>query len=574
MVVRGSRSCFYPDTASSSEFNELVLKGERVSLDHIQAQFNTKYCLLEVNNLEGTNKQCRGHLAMVKFKETFWRLGFIWKLVPNAPVEVFIWNGSIERNYPDVLLIAERKTDLEFHVVPQDSLQVTFVNFIANKEDRAGMVFTSDAFNHINKVDGKLECSHAGPCSIYLPNPRPTSSTSNKRKQRGNRGSRGRKAKKQREAWLEQPSKTNTMFQVIYVLRCSNHSNFVEPDTVLIPFVEPCSAKMRRFGIVPTGLLANLPSTFPSKQFNENLNRISKRIITQLVFDPQGMPLRVMLVNQDQFHELHSKMQVLDLEWTCHGSNQYLCGTSNEEAIDLTGVMISCWMQCEHIEHKAQVDYTFTQNVYNVVGRGFGDRSCSKCVGTNVYFGKRYSARPLPTPNCGPGMSAGSNYYRQSYRQPHVQAVIQSRIQGLGYHAVSFAKRVNPTIMAFIGTELCTKNIWTQGYGSPSSVQQNQRKPNTCAVLAFANASHKDKCDLLSTAVQDKWMEEVKNTVKVENDPFIKNVCYKIEEIKDTIGLGLPTTCAYMYCWENEPMEEEQIEQYFSYGCLGICVPI
>ena len=135
MVVRGSRSCFYPDTASSSEFNELVLKGERVSLDHIQAQFNTKYCLLEVNNLEGTNKQCCGHLAMVKFKETFWHLGFIWKLVPNAPVEVFIWNGSVERNYPDVLLIAERKTDLEFHVVSQDGLQVTFVNFIANKED-------------------------------------------------------------------------------------------------------------------------------------------------------------------------------------------------------------------------------------------------------------------------------------------------------------------------------------------------------------------------------------------------------------------------------------------------------
>jgi hypothetical protein len=190
-----------------------------------------------------------------------------------------------------------------------------------------------------------------------------------------------------------------------------------------------------------------------------------------------------------------------------------------------------------------------------------------------VYFGPRYSFRPQPSPNSGKGYTIfESRYYRESYKLPQAQALIEAHVQALGENIVMMAKSMNSNIFNFLGPEVCSKNIWTQGY--PSSKQEKRGK-KVCPVLAFANDPHVDKCDLLSEDLQKEWMTEVTATLSNSDDPFANQVCKKLVELKNSFGLGLPTTCGYIYCHQNEQdVGRDSIQQYFAYDGLGISVPI
>jgi hypothetical protein len=54
---------------------------------------------------------------------------------------------------------------------------------------------------------------------------------------------------------------------------------------------------------------------------------------------------------------------------------------------------VSCWDMCAS-PAMPYVTFEFACQVYETVGDGYSDHSCAKCVGTNVYFGPRYSFRP------------------------------------------------------------------------------------------------------------------------------------------------------------------------------------
>jgi hypothetical protein len=130
---------------------------------------------------------------------------------------------------------------------------------------------------------------------------------------------------------------------------------------------------------------------------------------------------------------------------------------------------------------------------------------------------------------------------------------------------------MNPNVMHFVGTELCTKNIWTHGYSTSQTGGKNHSSP----LLAFANDSHQDHCDILSSTLKADWMKEVNKVKENTNDPFKWKVCSKIQEMDATVGMGLPTTSAYRYCWQNEHLDNNNsIEQYFACDSLGICVRI
>jgi hypothetical protein len=77
--------------------------------------------------------------------------------------------------------------------------------------------------------------------------------------------------------------------------------------------------------------------------------------------------------------------------------------------------------------------------------------------------------------------------------------------------------------------------------GCPSSKKLKRRK-KACAVLAFANDPHLDKCDLLSDELQTSWATEVTDMLSSSEDPFVIQICNKILELKNTFGLGLPAT--------------------------------
>jgi hypothetical protein len=70
-------------------------------------------------------------------------------------------------------------------------------------------------------------------------------------------------------------------------------------------------------------------------------------------------------------------------------------------------------------------------------------------------------------------------------------------------------------------------------------------------------------------------MAEVTDMLLNSEDPFANQVCKELVELKNTFGLGLPTTCGYIYCHENEQdIGRDSIQKYFAYNGLGILVPI
>ena len=315
-----------------------------------------------------------------------------------------------------------------------------------------------------------------------------------------------------------------------------------------------------------------LPQGSPS-EFNKKLHEVQLRKVKLLTLpEPTSeCPLRIQIVDDADFVLLQAN-DSLSLKIYKHNGIEYLHGTSNLSAIQLMGSMVSCW-DVNDSQTKPHVTFEFVCQMYETVGEGHSDRVCAQCVGTNVCFGPRCSNRPKPSPNSGTGENIyESSYYRQSYELPQAQAIIEAQVDALGGNIVMLARSVNSNIFNFLGPEVCSKNIWTQGY--PSS-KQGKRGKKQCPVLGFANDPHLDKCDLLSEELQMKWMLEVNEVLFNSKDPFAKQVCEKLVDLQESLGLGLPTTCGCICCHENEQDAGcDSIQQHFACDGLGISVPI
>lgn len=103
-----------------------------------------------------------------------WRLCFIWKLVLNKPVQVYVWKGGLLSGYSYILMNATSSSKLEFRSMPQHELQFLLVNVIMQDETRDSSVLTLPRYAMVNKCNGKIQSCHHGPCAIYLPNPSET----------------------------------------------------------------------------------------------------------------------------------------------------------------------------------------------------------------------------------------------------------------------------------------------------------------------------------------------------------------------------------------------------------------
>ena len=590
MSVTGTRRVFTPKSLNC--FSEIVLRARRVDLNDLDSP---AYCLLENNNVGKMAPQSKGHLAMIFF-EGEWRLCFVWRLVKDA-FEFFVWVGPCTSNesVPSVLFLDEYTLQkfwgehLQYQKIHDATgmnlAHLVWINYIAPPHlPHSKPLFISPPFESINPYDKCIQMSIAGPCAIWLPQPhryRLILSQNLEREKRKRTTSRGYT----RDPWRT-PEKQSREYCVLYVLRRPEVIQKVPPDevgTVLVPFIEEssfCSSSSRSpqiksFGVVWKREVSKLPQA-GAGDFNQILAEVMQRKVTLLAFpEPKSAsPLRIVSVDDVQFKELQEDVS-MDLEYHKHKGTKYLYGTSILSAVHLRGTMLACWDVYEG-QSKQSIPFDFICRMYQTVGDGYADRACALRVGTNVYFGARHSSRPRPSPNSGKGPTIyDSRYYRESYQVAQVQAIIEATVDGLGGNIVMMAKAMNPHIFNFLGPEVCSKNIWTQGY--PSS-QQGKRRKKGCAVLAFANDPHVDKCDLLADDIQMEWMTEVTEMLSISEGTvgqFAHRVCKKLLELKNTFGLGLPTTCGYAYCHESkEEAGSESIQQYFVYDGLGISVPI
>jgi hypothetical protein len=128
-MVTGSRSFFFPEVENITAFNEAVISGERLGLDDIKSKFNTEFALLEVNNIGKTKPQCRGHAAMILIDGS-WCLCFLWQLVFEESLELYLWTGTLQSGFQDVLVDKESGLrSLEFRTIPQQDLLFGFCEY-------------------------------------------------------------------------------------------------------------------------------------------------------------------------------------------------------------------------------------------------------------------------------------------------------------------------------------------------------------------------------------------------------------------------------------------------------------
>ena len=570
MKPKGTRSLFYPDPSDATKFIQVILKSQRISVQDVTANYGSAYCFLQNTNLCKINSQGRGQAAMIKL-DNVWRLCFVWRLTLDKPLQFHQWNGPCGGDgFPDVLTTKECPISsfkfCEMTVTPENKF--LWVNAISSQttRDEKFCGLTSKPFDCVDTEDGKIQSSIWGPCAIRLPNPFTTVQGSGKKK-RKRRGRRGRN--KHSEKWKERHD-CNKSYCIAYVVAGDCTTPAGESNTALVPFKQDSTSSLQEFGVVKNEDIKEMEATFHGCSFNNYLSEICIRRVTLRVLDPAQAPLRIMQVSQAAFDVLKSRK---DLELLVNGNCQMLKGSSCSQPTDLEGIMVSCWMQDQLIRDHSQIGYKFSQEIHEVVGGDhYGDRGCSKCLGVNHYNGIRESSRPLISPTCGRKYIKGSCYYRQTWKCPDKQAALEKKIGGLAGAVKQLAKEMNPNIFPFIGEDLCTRVIWTQGNATSTT---GARKADPLPVLAFSNDCHIDP-DNLDDDMTSRWMEEVTNTSQATKNEYTRRVCTKLEEMQDTIGLGLPTTCGYRFCWQNQGPESRDgsIHQYFAYNSFGICVRV
>jgi hypothetical protein len=87
------------------------------------------------------------------------------------------------------------------------------------------------------------------------------------------------------------------------------------------------------------------------------------------------------------------------------------------------------------------------------------------------------SSRPRSRRSCpGKALLNFMRFYGESYKLPQTQAIIEARVEALGENIVMMAKSMNSNIFNFLGPEVCSKNIWTQGYPFPKQGNEERRR--------------------------------------------------------------------------------------------------
>lgn len=96
--------------------------------------------------------------------------------------------------------------------------------------------------------------------------------------------------------------------------------------------------------------------------------------------------------------------------------------------------------------------------------RGFGSRSCSPCIATNLYLGPRGSRRPQLSPFIrNPQVNMHQDYFRQSWQNQLTQIRLVLKLHFCSDQALKEATVVNRTFLKFVGLDESPRIIYTSG---------------------------------------------------------------------------------------------------------------
>lgn len=239
-------------------------------------------------------------------------------------------------------------------------------------------------------------------------------------------------------------------------------------------------------------------------------------------------------------------------------------GTSECMPHNNNGLMLSVWFRSSSL-HKHDVtvkDISLIRKAYGNVG--FGSRSRSSCIGTNIYIGRRdKNTRTKASPIDGPLTHYTNQYFRNTYNSlyvPYVEALTNT-LSSLAIMHQRFVDRIMFNVLpngkerTFLKS--CRVKIITMGQNSKS--------------IGFANELHVDRCDSMSKEVSKRILHNV-NQARKSNKNEVKRICNYLSTWSERLFFTKATTCAYQMLEDESDAFPVEYIQYFILRGLGCCV--
>lgn len=546
-LCSGKNLFFWLPRDGNSKFHSKVLDYRIKPCDRL---FNNPFLIcIECKSQSTTNKEMEGSIAMI-YHSKDWKLMIIKKITDE---EIVAYSFFRRERKCKVFAMKRRNYILKF-VSLFVSDHVWFKKQIYNKEYFCNLA-------SINSKDGYLDAG-ISPTSIWLESIMSNKTANDNNEKKGlvqstklrylPRNIKGEKRK--HEINLRTKSRMNfkkgKMSKEWLTVYIPDHNPFGNLSTsskeqlILVPEIGSETGKSGSpfkkmvFHAIPRSKLHNLSTVLIPEQV-KLLRRLSKRKFQFIKFDHDQYPVRFSVLNNDEFTALEKNGG--GLNYYKDSSQPFLWNFSNESSCNIPGIVVSMWDSLDSV--KEYFPLSHYKRMQDRVGNGFGDRSSVPSGALNVYFGPNGSDRPLPTPIYGPNIRKQADYHRSYYHHDEFHHQLIRRINKGNSILLNHAMAVDP-YMELVGASNYARKIWTQGISSRKVTYLNQDGnlktkrliTGPHSGIGFYCKLHYDPNDKLSYKETDELMCKIDNSM---------DYATKISEIKNSIGLGYPTTIGY-----------------------------
>ena len=568
--VKGSWTIFKPSNHDYGVFKKITTR-QRINNDAM----DNFVCIHNTNLHEINFNDAKGYLLMCCNEQikNDWRLCFVYKLSMFGSI-LFQWKGTSNTNgvpsffyynLEDYINNFESNFDMiSFQSIPRQSY---FVNIIFKKELTVpSFMHRNGGFPKVNTFDGCYDQNVSGPCKLFIP--RLTLQDNEKHFSESKMDNQFHCLPSWKELNHVKNGK-NQLHDIIFVPIFKYQDKPHRCMAFASPFEHTNSKKLGLpknwviRNIIEYEFIETLPEQISIQSFHNDISEFAISMEQRLTYE--GDFLRVFFIKTlKDWKKLLKVPFDSNQKLVKYGKgHEAILTTSDKDPIEIPGAYVSGWNSFHESSDKclsSVINYQFGATMHKIIRNGHGGRKRSRNEGVNHYMGYRSNKRACKSPAVGPNQTDKQQYFREIWAkngQEVLRLYLESTVRELPVQ--SNMKDISFNYSAFIGFDTCDKLIWTSG------------KPDD--VFSFSNETHVDSKDFVDKDNKISFIQELDSCAM--GSKFIELIKDHIRKIFDLTGeLPMPTTCAYLHCWDNDKdMEDRVVGQpfhYFDYPQIGL----
>ena len=244
------------------------------------------------------------------------------------------------------------------------------------------------------------------------------------------------------------------------------------------------------------------------------------------------------------------------------------------------GRMHAIWKRCNTFE------ITDIAMLKKIISRTYGNfgvtRSKSKCVGVNVYVGKKNADFVRPTPKMSQSATHKSEYYREHF-DPTLHPVLYKVVNELPSQALDFQKAVDPVYDKFLLESLYVNEEVDVSNEKRKVCQRRFAGLSiiTCGnleIIGFANIGHVDN-DYITFHANDKLLYVLRKILVEHETNANGNMMDVLLHLRNKYNtkkrFSTYTTCGYkVFINQSKGDSSKRLSAYFIYNSLSVVVEI